>query len=168
VAAAAAPQASDEMGSLLVLTSKHKLKSFAFNPAGGHKGNLGQMVLGLSNNSIEVRLGAKCFQISIVELSLTRNVGLSVVCLCPEVCIICNCHPLNLHLSVSTTQELLHVVCNMLLCYLLPHRWLMCGRAATSQPASWSCQVTAVTCAAWRSAAMTHSCSQAATQVRLL
>jgi hypothetical protein len=55
-AAAAAPQASDELGSLLVLTSKHKLKSFAFNPAGGQKGNVGQIVLGLSNNSIEVRL----------------------------------------------------------------------------------------------------------------
>jgi hypothetical protein len=38
-----------------VLTSKHKLKSFAFNPVGGQKGNLGQIVLGLSNNSIEVR-----------------------------------------------------------------------------------------------------------------
>jgi hypothetical protein len=40
---------------LLVLT---KLKSFAFNPAGGQQGNLGQIVLGLSNNSIEVGPGA--------------------------------------------------------------------------------------------------------------
>jgi hypothetical protein len=54
-AAAAAPQASDELGSVLVLTSKHKLKSFAFSPAGAHKGSLGQLALGLSNNSVEVR-----------------------------------------------------------------------------------------------------------------
>lgn len=50
----AAVQASDEVGSLLVLISKHKLKSFCFNPAGGAKGCLGQIALGLSNNSIEV------------------------------------------------------------------------------------------------------------------
>ncbi|KAF6255140.1 WD40-repeat-containing domain protein [Scenedesmus sp. NREL 46B-D3] len=53
-AAAAAPQASDELGSLLVLTSKHKLKSFAFSPARSRRGGLGQLALGLSNNSIEV------------------------------------------------------------------------------------------------------------------
>ena len=41
---------------MLVLTSKHKLRSFAFSPAGGHKGHLGEVALGLSNNSVEVRL----------------------------------------------------------------------------------------------------------------
>eukprot|EP00878_Enallax_costatus_P039098 GHUV01044628.1.p1 GENE.GHUV01044628.1~~GHUV01044628.1.p1 ORF type:complete len:126 (+),score=59.40 GHUV01044628.1:361-738(+) len=52
--AAAAVQASDEIGSMLIVQSKHKLKSFCFNPAGGPKGYLGQIALGLSNNSIEV------------------------------------------------------------------------------------------------------------------
>lgn len=48
-------QASDEMGSLLVMTLKHKLRSFAFCPT-HPKGATAQLALGLTNNSVEVRL----------------------------------------------------------------------------------------------------------------
>jgi len=47
-------QGSDEMGQLTMVTSKHKLKSFAFCPV-AVKGCLGQVALGLGNNSVEVR-----------------------------------------------------------------------------------------------------------------
>lgn len=50
------PQASDEFGSLLVMTAKHKLRSFAFSPA-AHRGvpsTTAQLALGLTNNSVEV------------------------------------------------------------------------------------------------------------------
>ena len=56
--------ASDEMGSMLLITAKHKVRSFAFAPAataaggggggGNRKGSLGQVVLSLANNSLEV------------------------------------------------------------------------------------------------------------------
>lgn len=46
-------QASDEIGSLLVMTLKHKLRSFAFCPT-TPKGCTGQLALGLANNSVEV------------------------------------------------------------------------------------------------------------------
>eukprot|EP00775_Hariotina_reticulata_P013414 gene13414-13542_t len=46
-------QASDEMGQLLLVTSKHKMKSFSFCPV-AVKGCLGQVALGLANNSVEV------------------------------------------------------------------------------------------------------------------
>jgi len=55
-------QASDEFGSLLVLTAKHKLRSFAFSPA-AHRGatptTTAQLALGLTNNSVEVRGGGQ-------------------------------------------------------------------------------------------------------------
>ena len=52
---AAAPGASDELGSLVLITSKHKLKSFAFNPTiPSGSSRAAQVVLGLANNSIEV------------------------------------------------------------------------------------------------------------------
>lgn len=46
-------QASDEMGSLLVMTMKHKLRSFAFSPL-TPKGCTAQLALGPANNSVEV------------------------------------------------------------------------------------------------------------------
>lgn len=46
-------QGSDEMGSLLVMTLKHKLRSFAFCPT-HPKGAATQLALGLTNNSVEV------------------------------------------------------------------------------------------------------------------
>lgn len=49
------PQASDEIGSLLVMTLKHKLRSFVFSPH-TPKGCTGQLALGLANNSVEVRM----------------------------------------------------------------------------------------------------------------
>jgi hypothetical protein len=48
-------QASDEIGSLLVMTLKHKLRSFAFSPL-APKGCTAQLALGLANNSVEVGL----------------------------------------------------------------------------------------------------------------
>jgi hypothetical protein len=48
-------QASDEIGSLLVMTLKHKLRSFAFSPS-HPKGATAQLALGLTNNSVEVRV----------------------------------------------------------------------------------------------------------------
>ena len=47
------PQASDEFSSLLVMTLKHKLRSFAFSPT-PPKSTKGQLALGLTNNSVEV------------------------------------------------------------------------------------------------------------------
>lgn len=73
-AAGGMPQASDELGSMLVITSKSKLKSFVFNPAAA-KGALGQLALGLANNSVEVRVaavtGTRCCRHKVVTLQVT-------------------------------------------------------------------------------------------------
>lgn len=55
----AAVGASDELGSLVVVTGRAKLKSFAFCPA-PPRGAAAQLALGLANNSVEVRGGAPC------------------------------------------------------------------------------------------------------------
>ncbi|KAF8065837.1 wdr3 [Scenedesmus sp. PABB004] len=52
-AGADAATAGDELGSLLVVTLRHKARSFAFNAA-GHRGCLGQVAVGLANNSVEL------------------------------------------------------------------------------------------------------------------
>jgi hypothetical protein len=149
--AAAAPQASDELGSLLVLTSKHKLKSFAFNPAGGHKGSLGQLVLGLSNNSVEVRRLYECLLLLLLLLMLLLFLVWSLLF---------SSHSVKGLRSLLVLASIITYINIVIFC-----RWWMCARAVTSRPASWSCQVTAVMCAAWHSAAMTPNCSQAAMQV---
>ncbi len=56
-----AVQASDELGPLIMVVGKHKVKSFAFAPAEGRrKGGVAQVAMGLADNSVEVgccRLG---------------------------------------------------------------------------------------------------------------
>ncbi len=48
-------RASDELGALLVVATKHKIKSFAFAPPGvAKKGCMAQVALGLANNAVEV------------------------------------------------------------------------------------------------------------------
>jgi U3 small nucleolar RNA-associated protein 12 len=58
---AGAVAASDEIGTMLLITGKHKVRSFAFAPkavaAGGSsskKASLGQLALSLANNTLEV------------------------------------------------------------------------------------------------------------------
>lgn len=47
-------QASDEISSLVVMTIKHKLRSFAFSPAPPRGGTAGSLAVGLATNSVEV------------------------------------------------------------------------------------------------------------------
>jgi U3 small nucleolar RNA-associated protein 12 len=52
-------RASDELAPMLMVVSKHKVKSFAFAPPGARrKGCVAQVALGLADNSVEVRLWA--------------------------------------------------------------------------------------------------------------
>lgn len=49
-------QAGDELAPMLMVVSKHKIKSFAFAPgAGRRKGCVAQVALGLADNTVEVR-----------------------------------------------------------------------------------------------------------------
>ena len=52
----ASPVASDEVAPLLVVRAKQKVRSFAFSPAAPRKGDLAQIALALSNNSLEVSI----------------------------------------------------------------------------------------------------------------
>jgi hypothetical protein len=85
-------QGSDEMGQLLLVTSKHKLKSFAFCPV-AVKGCLGQVALGLANNSVEVRCG----------FVITRYIPCG--CFAVEVCVR-SCYDLLVSVMIcSITQD---------------------------------------------------------------
>jgi U3 small nucleolar RNA-associated protein 12 len=57
----AALAASDELAPMLMVVSKHKVKSFAFAPADvRRKGCVAQVALGLADNSVEVRAPGGC------------------------------------------------------------------------------------------------------------